>query len=163
MMTRPAHGNRRTTIARISAIVVALVMLPVSASALELLTWYRDGFLGLWRGVDPLDGSDVEVSITDIERDGALEISQREGFFTSCANLGSNYSLGRGKVVGTGTVLSKTELEVTTTFICINDLGVPDTTPPAGTVIYTLESHGKILSLPPFGQSPGILLHRIAR
>jgi len=54
-------------------------------------------FIGLWEGVDPLDGSGVQVSISDIDRDGVIDTIASETFFTLCDSE-------RGIVTGTGTV-----------------------------------------------------------
>lgn len=54
-------------------------------------------FIGFWEGVDPLDGSSVQVSISDNDRDGVFDIIWRESFFTLCDGE-------RGIVTGTGTV-----------------------------------------------------------
>jgi hypothetical protein len=161
---RPAHLTKHTRLAAALAVAGVLLTFPLSASAFDF-GWHGNGFLGLWWGVDPLDGSTVEVSITDIDHDGTLDINQRESFFTFCANISSDYSRGRGKVIGTAYVSSKTTLEVTTDTTCINDLGVPDmpNTTSDNMSTYTLESYGKILKIPASNDFPAILLHRIAR
>lgn len=123
----------------------------------------RHAFLGLWEGINPLDGSTVQLSITDVEGDGVLDFVQREGFFTLCFQLGNNHSLGRGVITGHGTVVSGGVFDVEFSFTCIGD----DTEPATlreGTFQYFLESRGRILLVPGVtSDTPDILLHRIAR
>src|SRR3712207_1582821 len=86
---------RLRCMATVFAGVVAMAAL--SAQAAEPNSRGRsDGqaFLGLWEGIDPMDGSTVHFSITDLERDGVLEMVLSESFFTFCARLGENYSQG---------------------------------------------------------------------
>jgi len=71
-------------------------------------------FLGLWEGIDSLDGSPVRLSLSDIDDDGVLEHTLQEDFWTVCFNLGPTYSRGRGVVTGTATVASKDVLDVET-------------------------------------------------
>jgi len=120
-----------------------------------------DGFLGLWAGVDPLDGSPVRVSLTDVDGDGVLAFTMQEDFWSSCFDLGPTYSQGRGVVTGTATASAKGVLDATTGLTCISDANVPA---PQGTstVQYTLASRGRVLVLPPFGDAPAILLHKVA-
>jgi hypothetical protein len=141
------------------AFVIPMAALPLTASASD-----DDvrAFLGFWEGVDPLDGSTVQVSISDIEGDGILELVNAESFWTVCFELGNNYSLGRGLVTGQGSVVGNGVLEVETTLTCIDDDNNP-APPSVGTFEWTLESNGKILVLPEIDQSPGILLHRTSR
>jgi hypothetical protein len=120
-------------------------------------------FLGLWEGVDPLDGSTVEVSLTDVEGDGVLELTQREGFFSACFDQGAEYTQGRGVVVGTGTTPSKGVLELDSVLICITDDNVSTELPGDDVTEYTLQQRGEILRLPDFGNAPPVLLHRIAK
>jgi hypothetical protein len=141
------------------AFVIPMAALPLTASASD-----DDvrAFLGFWEGVDPLDGSTVQVSISDIEGDGILELVNAESFWTVCFELGNNYSLGRGLITGQGSVVGNGVLEVETTLTCIDDDNNP-APPSVGTFEWTLESNGKILVLPEIDQSPGILLHRTSR
>src|SRR5262245_33446925 len=117
-------------------------------------------FLGLWEGVDPLDGSPVRVSLSDIEDDGIIEYTMQEDFWTSCFNLGPNYSKGRGVVRGTATAASKSLLDVQSELICISDANVPHSLG-SSPVQNTLRD--RVLVLPPFGDSPAIVLHRISQ
>jgi hypothetical protein len=118
-------------------------------------------FLGFWEGIDPLDGSPVRVSLSDIEGDGIVELTLQEDFWSVCFDLGPGYSRGRGIVRGTATVASKTVLDVQTELICFSDGNVPNSLGVAS-VQYTLRSHDRVLVLPSFGDSPAIVLHRIS-
>jgi hypothetical protein len=142
------------------AIAVAMAALPLTATALDDDDDAR-AFLGFWEGVDPLDGSTAQVSISDIEGDGVLEIVFGESFWTLCFELGDNFSLGRGLSSGQGTVVSKGVLEVEESITCFSDDNNLETPRPF-TSQYTLESQGRILVVPQ-GDNPDILLHRTAR
>src|SRR6188768_2272282 len=71
-----------------------------------------DSFLGFWEGVDPLDGSPVRLSLSDINDDNVIEHTLQEDFYTVCFEQGPNFKQGRGVVVGTATVVGKNTLEV---------------------------------------------------
>ena len=131
-------------------------------------------FLGLWEGIDPLDGSTVQASITNTDRNGLLEMVQTESFFTNCFKLGPNYSEGRGVITGRGRVVNKrvrgaggpavlrSVYSGQSSFVCISNDGVPGT-PSVATFEYPLQQNGQILLLPgaPFN-TPDIVLHRMA-
>ena len=145
------------------ALAVLTATVPLAATALDDDGRQSQGFLGFWEGVDPLDGSTVQVSISDIEGDGILELVNGESFWTVCFQLGDNYSLGRGLVTGQGRVVSKGVLEVESSLTCIDDDNNL-ATPSLGTFQYTLESNGRILVVPQGDtDEPSILLHRTAR
>jgi len=144
------------------ALALASTAFPGSAAAFDVHARHRQAFLGFWEGVDPLDGSTVQASISGIEGDGVLELSQREGFFTVCFQLGSDHSLGRGLVRGTGTIVAGGLFEVELSLTCIDDdnnLG----TPLPETLQYRLESRGRIFVVPGLDGAPDILLHRTSR
>ena len=122
-----------------------------------------EDFLGLWEGVDSLDGSPVRLSLSDVEGDGIIEHTIQEDFFTTCFNLGPTYSRGRGVITGTGTVARKDVLEVSTELICISDSNVRLSLGVGAPMQYTLQSRGRILVLPAFGNFPAIVLHRISQ
>jgi hypothetical protein len=123
---------------------------------------YVDNFLGFWEGVDPLDGSPVRMSVSDIDDDDVLELTQQEDFWTFCFNLGPTYSQGQGVVTGTATVASKDVLNTVTELICIDDNNV-STSQGVAPVQYTLRSRERVLVLPAFEDAPAIVLHRVAR
>ena len=104
-----------------------------------------DAFLGLWEGIDPEDGSTVQISINDFNKDGVLEIVAREGYFTVCYDGIAN-TQGRGTITGTGTLLSKTQLWVERTRICINDDNTKSD-PVSFSVTYTLDSKRQVLDI----------------
>jgi hypothetical protein len=118
-------------------------------------------FLGLWEGVDSLDGSPVRLSVSDLDDDGVLELTLQEDFWTFCFKLGPAYSRGRGVVTGTATVASGDVLEVETQLTCIDDNNVAA---PQGvaSVQYTLRSRGRVLVIPAFRDAPAIVLHHVA-
>jgi hypothetical protein len=118
-------------------------------------------FLGLWMGVDPLDGSPVRLSLSDVDGDGVLAHTLQEDFYTACFNLGPLYSRGRGVVNGTAIVASNGVLDVTSELVCLSDANVPQSLG-VGTQQYTLGSGGRVLVLPAFGASPAIVLHHAA-
>src|SRR5262249_44855956 len=122
-----------------------------------------DAFLGLWQGVDSLDGSVVRLSLSDVNDDGVIELTQAESFYTFCRAMGTDFSLGRGVEVGTATVgRNRDALEVNIQLICIADNNEKHEQDPVE-VEYTLRSRGKNLILPAFPQSPPIVLHRVAQ
>jgi hypothetical protein len=165
MRNSGSGGYRRGALALVIAFAIAA--LPVTGTALEhdaraFLGFWARAFLGFWEGVDPLDGSTAQVSISDIGGDGVLEIVIGESFWTLCFELGDNFSLGRGLSSGQGTVVSNGVLEVEERLTCISDDNNLEPPLPLFTSQYTLESQGRILVVPQ-GDNPDILLHRTAR
>jgi hypothetical protein len=131
-------------------------------------------FLGIWEGIDPLDGSTVRMVITDVGGGPALELSQTESFFTNCVGLGPNYSQGHGFIGGHGrpafkrvrvgdTNTVRKVLAVETRFVCIDNKGQPRA-PLTGKFDYPLVQGGRVLVIPgvPAG-APDILLYRTGR
>jgi hypothetical protein len=155
--------STRASGALLLAAAVALAALPARAAEPDAAGGAgRQAFLGLWEGVDPLDGSLVYLSITDLERHGVLELAEGESFFTFCARLGRNYSQGRGVITGRGPVVGSV-FRVKTTFTCINDEGVPGK-PLVGTFDYALKEGGRVLVVPgATPETPDVPLHRLAR
>ena len=141
MRNSGSGGYRRGALALVIAFAIAA--LPVTATALDDDVFTR-AFLGFWEGVDPLDGSTAQVSISDIGGDGVLEIVVGESFWTLCFELGDNFSLGRGLSSGQGTVVSNGVLEVEETLTCISDDNTLEPPLPLFTSQYT-----------PSGQDPG--------
>ena len=122
-----------------------------------------DAYLGLWEGVDPLDGSLVHLSLTDVNDDGTIELTQSESFYSFCHAKGANFSLGHGVEIGTATVAQKRDaLKIDIQLICIdNDNGKHAESPLA--TEYQLRSRGKTLVVPAFSTSFPIALHRVAQ
>src|SRR5262245_36969955 len=112
-----------------------------------------DAFLGLWEGVDSLDGSFVRTSVSDVNDDGILEVTQSETFFSFCHGMGPQFSLGRGLEFGTATVArNKDALELDIQLVCIDDNNVRHPLDPTA-VEYQLTSRGRNLIIPAFPQS----------
>ena len=73
------------------------------------------------RSTDPRCG----MSLTDVNGDGILELTQAESFYSFCHSMGPEFSLGRGVEVGIATVGSRKDvLEVDIRLICIEDNNV---------------------------------------
>ena len=90
----------RTKIALILVLTLSIVFTSlVSAYALEGKTY----FIGLWQGVDPLDGSENLISIT-LNKDGTFNIIGSESYWTFCDG-------GRGIVKGTGHLIYQGTLD----------------------------------------------------
>ena len=66
-------------------------------------------FTGLWQGVDPVDGSTVVVSLSDLDRDGVLEIAGHESFFFACN--GDGLQTGTATVTKGGTLDARLSLK----------------------------------------------------
>lgn len=73
--------------------VVLSIILGSSANADSFDRGFR--FIGLWQGVDPDDGSEVQRSIT-LNHDGDFSILGYESYYTGCVGR-------RGVVTATGT------------------------------------------------------------
>src|SRR5262245_28409872 len=88
-----------------SLVVCTLVVASTAPTAFAAPPSSRiDAYLGLWEGVDALDGSLVRVSLTDVNDDGIIELTQTESFYSFCHSMGAQFSLGHGVEVGTATV-----------------------------------------------------------
>jgi hypothetical protein len=122
-----------------------------------------DAYLGLWEGVDALDGSLVRLSLSDVNEDGVLELTQTESFYSFCHAKGASFSLGHGVEVGTATVAQKRDaLKIDIQLICIDDGNGKHAESPIANE-YQLRSRGKTLVIPAFPTSLPIVLHRIAQ
>ena len=81
---------------------------------------HRGKLVGLWEGVDALDGSTVLISIGDIDGDEVLDFRWHESFFTGCFN--QDNQRGRGVVAGTVDWKNATEFDLLATeFVCFDD------------------------------------------
>jgi hypothetical protein len=58
----------------------------------------EDKLIGLWEGMDERDGSDITVSIRDLNDDGTLEFSWRESSWSFCNNTERAILQGSGTV-----------------------------------------------------------------
>jgi hypothetical protein len=121
-----------------------------------------DDFLGLWLGVDSLDGAEVILSLSDVNDDGIIELTQSEHFYSFCHAMGANFNLGRGVEIGTATVAkSRDMIDVDIQLSCIDDSNVQHPREPVS-IQYQLRSHGRFLIVPEFEAAPAIVLHRIS-
>jgi hypothetical protein len=75
-----------------TTIVVYSIILASTVQAGGLLQ--KLYFVGLWQGIDTVDGSEAQRSIT-LNRDGTYNIAGREGYFSACDGA-------RGILNGTG-------------------------------------------------------------
>lgn len=67
-------------------------------------------FIGLWQGIDPIDGSEMLRSITKNE-DGSFSVTGTESHFIGCDG-------DRGKVLGTGVLEGNVIVSSDFTLIC---------------------------------------------
>jgi hypothetical protein len=141
--------------------VVTAAIFSFSATAQSSDRPQGRGFLGLWEGIDPLDGSTVQLSISNVDNDDILEILWGESFFTVCFELGPDYSLGRGLIAAEGRLVDPSLLEVEGIPTCINDVNAPDATEEF-LVNFILYDHLLVISSGNI-EFPDIRLHRVAR
>ncbi len=79
-----------------------------------------DKLVGLWEGVDTLDGSTMRIAIGDVDRDKQLDFRWYESFFSGCFDIGIGQ--GRGLISGTVHRLGKDGIElVVTSYVCFDD------------------------------------------
>jgi hypothetical protein len=148
-----------TSLAVVSLLSIAAAY---SASAPAAAPKRIDDFLGLWLGVDSLDGAEVILSLSDINDDGIIELTQSEHFYSFCHAMGANFNLGRGVEVGTATVAkTKDALDVDIQLTCIDDGNGQHPRDPVS-IQYLLRSRGRFLVVPEFEFAPAIVLHRIS-
>ena len=101
------------------AILLLLAMVaPLSASA-EAAGNDGRGFIGFWEGIDAIDGSSVQISISDLNHDGELDVRYRESEFFTC--LSDDNTLGRGIFNGQAVVTGPGEIAIAGNLVCIND------------------------------------------
>ena len=121
---------------------------------------HRDGgkLVGLWEGVDALDGSTVWISIGDIDGDEVLDFRWRESFFTGC--FAQDNQRGRGVIAGTVNWENSEEFElVATEFVCFDDNNnAVDRDPITVEFRYSLKTD--ILIRIGTDEFPGFILHR---
>ena len=102
--------------------VVAAAIFSFSSAAQSSDRQEGRGFLGLWEGTDPLYGSTVRLSISNLDDDDVFEILWGESFFTVCFEIGQDYSLRRGLITAHGGLVDPDLLEVEAIQTCINDV-----------------------------------------
>jgi hypothetical protein len=135
----------RTTMALVSVLALSMVFPPiVGADALKGKMY----FIGLWQGVDPMDGSEALRSIT-LKDDGTFKIIGSETYWTICDG-------GRGIVEGTG-VLNKGILAADHRITCFTGVeGITETT-----AQFIPDKKNGILEEIHEDGSPSLILHRI--
>ena len=109
-------------------------------------------FLGLWEGIDPLDGSTVLASFTNLDKDDTIELAWTESFFTLCE--GAN-----GYITGTGTVGEDGILRVDEMFTCFN---TEETIEGIGSYEPVKEDGIIIVTFPNSPELPAIVLHKVS-
>ncbi len=128
MVAASTRGSSMAERKLYSVIVTALIVgLTVMAAATPTLAGQANSqnaangrfFIGFWEGIDPLDGSTVQLSISDNDRDGVFDIISREGFYTICFT--AQNTKGRGVVIGTGTLVEQGVIEVVADRTCFDD------------------------------------------
>lgn len=72
-------------------------------------------FNGFWKNVDLDDGSELKLQVADYDRDGVLDVTIGDDFFSSCLEEGE---MGRGVIQGTGSINHEGNLVTSTTFKC---------------------------------------------
>ncbi len=139
---------------RIRAVVTLCVVLMLSLGPLATPVWSEPSrsFLGLWQGIDPEDGSGVLYSFADNDRDGVIEITGRETFFTACGTPG-----GDGVVNGTGVVGSGGLLVAEVLLKCRPGPELP------ATATFQLIARDDVLIHPDPGLARSITLHRVSQ
>lgn len=114
--------------------------------------------VGLWEGVDTLDGSTVRVSIGNLEGNRQLEFRWHESFFSGCFDQG--IPEGRGVIAGTVHPFGEDTIELeVTSYVCFdgdnNEVEID-------TFSVELDYSAKedILTRTTAGGFPGFILHR---
>ena len=123
-----------------------------------------DVYLGLWEGVDGLDGSLVRLSLSDVNDDGVIEFTQTESFYSVCHSMGAGFTKGQGVEIGTATVAQKRDvLKIDIQLICIDD-GNGKHENASFSTEYQLRSRGTVLVVPEFSvASLPVVLHRVSQ
>lgn len=112
-------------------------------------------FTGFWEGIDPVDGSTVQMSLANLDNSGSLDFIYREGFFTYCYS--QNDTQGRGYAMGTATVVGKNKISINATCICVLDNNSQNSQPCSFDV--TANPRAGVLIVPNFS-NPDIIMHR---
>lgn len=113
--------QRAIRIAMLSTVFMGLLATAADEPAARDLYRYRAPLVGLWEGIDALDGSTIAISIGDLDGDGVLNFWWYESFFTGCFTPENQ----RGRAVLNGTVQWKSASVVTlvsSEYFCLDDL-----------------------------------------
>jgi len=144
---------------RYSVIFTALIVgLTAMAAATPTHADQPNGqfFIGFWEGIDPLDGSTVQLSITDNDQDGVFDYIYRESFLSACFT--AQNTLGRGYLIGTATVVEQGVIEILADSVCVNDYNSKED-PVELTFRHSAAPKGDI-QIVPQGDFPDIFMHR---
>jgi len=149
--------NRLTRI-RLAPVVFVAFMASLAAMPAFAKLENLDSLVGLWEGVDTLDGSTIRVAIGDIERDRRLEFRWQESFFSGCFN--ESNPQGRGLIAGTVERLNPDDVVLAATrFVCYdNDGNEFDADTFTVDLIYSPEAD--TLTSPTTAEFPGFILYR---
>ena len=109
-------------------------------------------FLGLWEGIDPLDGSTVLVSFTNLDKDDTIELAWTESLFSLCDG-------GPGLNTGIGTVGEDGILLADEMFTCFN---TEETFEGSGAYEPVKEDGIIIATSPANPELPAIVLHKVS-
>lgn len=116
--------SRFASIPVLSALLVCLTAsattTPAFAGGDHQGTRLAHKLVGLWEGVDVLDGSTIQLSIAHRNGSIALEYRYTESFFSNC--FSDDNKKGRGYLIGTITILNSNEFELSGDgLVCVND------------------------------------------
>ena len=122
----------------------------------------KDYFPGLWEGIDPLDGSTAQLSLSN-HKDGEFDFIFRESFFTVC--LSNKNKLGRGVVIGKAMIVEQNLLMmIDAVRTCFDDDNKGDATTSGLSAKFPAFPTDDIVVLePPVEDFPPIVLHRLSR
>ncbi len=165
MVAASTRGSRMAERKLYSVIFTALIVgLTVMAPATPTLAGQANSqnaangrfFIGFWEGIDPLDGSTVQSSISDNDRDGVFDIIDRESFFTSCFT--AQNTLGRGVEEGEAVVVERGLLVTDAVHTCFDDDNIGKVVTDVSSSIRAGPKGGIItLEFPGF---PPVIMHR---
>ena len=138
------------------AMLASLAAMPVFAKLENL-----NSLVGLWEGVDTLDGSTIRVAIGDVERDKRLEFRWQESFLTECFN--ESNPQGRGLIAGTVERLNPDDVVfVVTRFVCYDNDG-NEFDVDTFTVDLSYSPEEDTLTSATTAEFPGFILYRTSR
>ena len=105
---------------RVQSVVVLALLASLAGNPALANNDLRDELVGLWEGVDSLDGSTVRVAIGDLNGHKSLDFRWYESFFTGCFDAG--ITSGRGLIAGKVQRLGPDVIElVVTSYVCFDE------------------------------------------
>ncbi len=145
-----------------TAVIVGLTVMAAATPTLAVSPNAAKGqfFIGFWEGIDPLDGSTVQLSLSDNDEDGVLDFFFRESFFTSCFT--AENTKGRGVLIGTGILVERGVIEVVADITCFNDditIGIEEDD--IDVLIRAAPKGEMIVVIFPNTDFPSIIMHRV--